>query len=105
MRHTRCIGRSPPSAELGWSVRSHTTQEPPANGSGTVPPPFAAGRVQHDVVEHRRMGAGLAEQPEHQRDCEFGHFVEHLEPAQVGQRGVEAAPDAAVIVLRKRLFQ
>ena len=45
--------------------------------------------ARNDVVEHGSMRAGLAEQPEHQRDCKFWDFVEHVEPAEVGQCRIE----------------
>ena len=48
-------------ASGGLSVRSHTTQPPPANGSGTVPPGSRPATMQYHVVEHGRVRAGLAD--------------------------------------------
>ncbi len=66
---------------------------------------LAPGRAQHDVVEHRSVRAGLAEQPEHQRHCGVGHFVEHLQPAQLGQRGVELLTGGRRHRLAQAVFQ
>ncbi|MFG2855224.1 hypothetical protein ACGFZ9_31860 [Streptomyces mirabilis] len=47
--------------------------------------------MQQDVVEQRRVRAGLAEQPEGERDRHLRHFRQQIGPAEVGQGRVEGA--------------
>src|SRR5579875_2852417 len=97
---TRRIGSSPPNVVVAPSVRSQTTHDPPANGSGTVPPasrPAACSTTSlitgawEPVSTSSRNTSGTAES---------GIWVSMSSQPSSANASSSCRPDAVVIVLR-----
>jgi hypothetical protein len=50
---------------------------------------LAVGGLLHHVVDNRSVRTRFAQQPEHQRYCQFGHVGQHVGPAHFGQCRVQ----------------